>query len=150
MHGDLRPWDRWCLFSLRKSPTRPSTPDDATEIVESLGKEPVQRLLLPPDLPFFTRQYKNVLALSGRIDPENIDDYLAAGGYSAVFTAINEMRPADIIRRIQESGLRGRGGAGYPTGLKWSTVAKAAGWQKIPDLQCRRGRPRRLHGPIRS
>ena len=57
-------------------------PDDATEIVESLGKEPVQRLLLPPDLPFFTRQHKNVLALSGRIDPESIDDYLAAGGYS--------------------------------------------------------------------
>jgi bidirectional [NiFe] hydrogenase diaphorase subunit len=103
------------------------SPEDASEIIESLGKEPVQRLLLPPDLPFFTRQHKNVLALSGRIDPESIDDYLAAGGYAALFTAITEMRPADVIRRIQESGLRGRGGAGYPTGLKWSTVAKAAG-----------------------
>ncbi len=116
-------------------------PDDATEIVESLGKEPVQRLLLPPDLPFFTRQYKNVLALSGRIDPENIDDYLAAGGYSAVFTAINEIRPADIIRRIQESGLRGRGGAGYPTGLKWSTVAKAAAGKKYLICNADEGDP---------
>jgi bidirectional [NiFe] hydrogenase diaphorase subunit len=116
-------------------------PDDATEIVESLGKEPVQRLLLPPDLPFFARQYKNVLALSGRIDPENIDDYLAAGGYSAVFTAINEMRPADIIRRIQESGLRGRGGAGYPTGLKWSTVAKAGPCKKYLICNADEGDP---------
>jgi bidirectional [NiFe] hydrogenase diaphorase subunit len=101
----------------------------------------VQRLLLPPDLPFFTRQYKNVLALSGRIDPENIDDYLAAGGYSAVFTAINEIRPADIIRRIQESGLRGRGGAGYPTGLKWSTVAKAAAGKKYLICNADEGDP---------
>jgi bidirectional [NiFe] hydrogenase diaphorase subunit len=86
--------------------------------------------LLPPNLPFFSRQQKNVLALSGRIDPENIDDYLAVGGYNAAITALTEMRPGDIVRQIQESGLRGRGGAGYPTGLKWSTVAKAPGPQK--------------------
>ena len=116
-------------------------PDDAAEIVASLGKEPVQRLLLPPDMPFFTRQYKNVLALSGRIDPESIDDYLAAGGYSAVLTAITEMRPADIIRHIQKSGLRGRGGAGYPTGLKWSTVAKAKGKNKYLVCNADEGDP---------
>jgi len=106
------------------------SPNDAADIVESLGKGPVQRLLLPPDLPFFTRQHKNVLALSGRIDPESIDDYLAAGGYAALFTALSEMRPAEVVRCIQESGLRGRGGAGYPTGLKWATVAKASGEKK--------------------
>ncbi|MBV5318458.1 MAG: SLBB domain-containing protein [Desulfobulbaceae bacterium] len=105
-------------------------PRDAAEIIAALGKEPVQRLLLPPNLPFFSRQQKNVLALSGRIDPENIDDYLAVGGYNAAITALTEMRPGDIVRQIQESGLRGRGGAGYPTGLKWSTVAKAPGSQK--------------------
>jgi bidirectional [NiFe] hydrogenase diaphorase subunit len=117
------------------------SPEDAGEIIESLGKEPVQRLLLPPDLPFFTRQHKNVLALSGRIDPESIDDYLAAGGYSALFTAITEMRPADVIRCIQESGLRGRGGAGYPTGLKWSTVAKATGGKKYLVCNADEGDP---------
>jgi bidirectional [NiFe] hydrogenase diaphorase subunit len=105
-------------------------PNDAVDIVAALGQAPVDRLLLPPDLPFFTRQYKNVLALSGRIDPESIDDYLAVGGYSALLTALTEMRPADVIRCMQESGLRGRGGAGYPTGLKWATVAKAAGEKK--------------------
>lgn len=106
-------------------------PEDAVDIVTSLGQAPVERLLLSPDLPFFTRQYKNVLALSGRIDPESIGDYLAAGGYSALLTALSDMRPADVIHCIQESGLRGRGGAGYPTGLKWATVAKAAGEKKF-------------------
>jgi bidirectional [NiFe] hydrogenase diaphorase subunit len=101
----------------------------------------VQRLLLPATLPFFTRQHKNVLALSGRIDPESIDDYLAADGYSAVFKAITEMRPTDIIRQIQESGLRGRGGAGYPTGLKWSTVAKAEGAKKYVVCNADEGDP---------
>jgi len=116
-------------------------PEDAGEIIACLGQEPVRRLLLPPDLPFFTRQHKNVLALSGRIDPDSIDDYLAAGGYSAALTAINEMRPGDVIRCLQESGLRGRGGAGYPTGLKWSTVAKAAGDKKYLVCNADEGDP---------
>jgi len=116
-------------------------PGDAVEIIAALGKSPVQRLLLPADLPFFTRQQKNVLALSGQIDPEKIDDYLAAGGYNAVVKAVTEMRPVDIIRRIQESGLRGRGGAGYPTGLKWSTVAKATGSQKYVVCNADEGDP---------
>ena len=117
------------------------TPGDAAEIIAALGKQPIQRLLLPATLPFFTRQHKNVLALSGRIDPESIDDYLAAGGYTAVFKAITEMRPTDIIREIQESGLRGRGGAGYPTGLKWSTVAKATGKKKYLVCNADEGDP---------
>jgi bidirectional [NiFe] hydrogenase diaphorase subunit len=117
------------------------TPHDAAEIIATLGKEPLQRLLLPATLPFFTRQHKNVLALSGRIDPESIDDYLAADGYTAVFRAITEMRPTDIIRQIQESGLRGRGGAGYPTGLKWSTVAKAEGTKKFVVCNADEGDP---------
>jgi bidirectional [NiFe] hydrogenase diaphorase subunit len=117
------------------------SPADAAEIIAALGKQPVQRLLLPATLPFFTRQHKNVLALSGRIDPESIDDYLAAGGYAATFKAVVEMRPSDIIREIQESGLRGRGGAGYPTGLKWSTVAKATGKKKYVVCNADEGDP---------
>jgi bidirectional [NiFe] hydrogenase diaphorase subunit len=117
------------------------SPFDAAEIINALGHEPVQRLLLPADLPFFTRQHKSVLALSGRIDPESIDDYLAAGGYTATFQALTEMRPMDIIRQIQESGLRGRGGAGYPTGLKWATVAKAMGEKKYLVCNADEGDP---------
>ncbi len=105
--------------------------DDAEAIIGALGNQPLQRLLVPKDLPFFTRQVKNVLALSGRIDPESIDDYIAAGGYDALLGVLGTMRPPDVIRLIQESGLRGRGGAGYPTGLKWATVAKAAGERKF-------------------
>ena len=116
-------------------------PADADEIVTALGREPVARLLLPPDLPFFTRQRKRVLALCGRIDPDNFDDYLAAGGYTAVVTALTSMRPAGVIRLIEDSGLRGRGGAGYPTGLKWATVAKAAGERKYLICNADEGDP---------
>ena len=59
------------------------------------------------------------------------------------------MTPADVVEAISDSGLRGRGGAGYPTGLKWATVAKTAGTAEVRRLQRRRGRPRRLHGPQR-
>lgn len=107
------------------------TPDDTSSIVDALGGNPVQHLLIPPNLPFFTRQYKNVLALSGRIDPENLADYLLAGGYTSTLTAISTLRPAALIQLVTKSGLRGRGGAGYPTGLKWSTVAKAQGKEKF-------------------
>ena len=81
-------------------------PADADEIVTALGREPVARLLLPPDLPFFTRQRRRVLALCGRIDPDNFDDYLAAGGYTAVSTALTTMRPAGVIRLIGDPEVR--------------------------------------------
>jgi bidirectional [NiFe] hydrogenase diaphorase subunit len=76
--------------------------------------------------PFFTQQRKVVLENSGRIDPENIEDYLVHDGYQALTTAVTSMQPADVLDEVTRSGLRGRGGAGYPTGLKWSTVAKAS------------------------
>ena len=78
-------------------------------------------------LPFFTRQLKVVLENSGHIDPENLDDYLANNGYQALTTAVTSMQPGEVLDEVVRSGLRGRGGAGYPTGLKWSTVAKASG-----------------------
>jgi bidirectional [NiFe] hydrogenase diaphorase subunit len=74
--------------------------------------------------PFFTRQHRIVLANSGRVDPERLSDYIAAGGYRSLATALAEMKPAEVIEEIKVSGLRGRGGAGYPTGLKWELVSK--------------------------
>ncbi len=101
------------------------TVEDAPEIVEATDKKPVERLICPTDVPFFQRQVKIVLENCGIIDPESIDDYIAADGYLALSRALTEMAPGDVIRQITVSGLRGRGGGGYPTGLKWSTVAKA-------------------------
>jgi bidirectional [NiFe] hydrogenase diaphorase subunit len=100
-------------------------PEDAPDIVASLEGEPVKRLEIPLDQPFFTRQTKIVLANCGKLDPERIEDYIAVGGYQAMVKALTEMTPQQVIEEITKSGLRGRGGAGFPTGLKWATVAKA-------------------------
>lgn len=105
-------------------------PEDAGEILDALETEPVKRLETSREMPFFKQQVKVVLENSGKIDPERIEDYIARDGYSALHTAITEMAPGDIINTISDSGLRGRGGAGYPTGLKWSTVAIAEDEQK--------------------
>ncbi len=109
------------------------TPERAREIVvhhgSGQGDAPAGRL--PADLPFFTRQQRVVLAESGRIDPENIDDYVASGGYAALAQALHEMTPEDVCDAVTQSGLRGRGGGGYPTGLKWQLVRKAPGERKF-------------------
>lgn len=116
-------------------------PKDAPEIVASLGSEPVSRLVCPSDMPFFTKQHKVVLENSGRIDPERIDDYIAAGGYEALVQALSEMSPEEVLHEITVSGLRGRGGGGYPTGLKWSTVAKMPGDQRFVICNADEGDP---------
>jgi bidirectional [NiFe] hydrogenase diaphorase subunit len=101
----------------------------AEQIVTSLGGKPVPALQC--DLSeHFDKQVRVVLENAGRIDPEKIDDYIACDGYKALLLALIEMTPGGVIHRITESRLRGRGGGGYPTGLKWSTVAKASGDQK--------------------
>jgi bidirectional [NiFe] hydrogenase diaphorase subunit len=115
--------------------------DDVPEIVNSLEAEPVVRLRCPTDTPFFTRQKKIVLENSGLIDPERIEEYIAAGGYTAMLKAITEMSPSDVIDEIVASGLRGRGGGGYPTGLKWTTVAKAEGETKYVICNADEGDP---------
>jgi len=97
----------------------------AEAIVSSLGNEPVPALQCDLN-EHFDRQVRVVLENAGHIDPEKIDDYIARDGYKALLTALTEMTPSGVIHRITESGLRGRGGGGYPTGLKWGTVAKAA------------------------
>jgi bidirectional [NiFe] hydrogenase diaphorase subunit len=106
-------------------------PDDAPEILDNLDGSPVQRLQAHTGDPFFTRQQRIVLEHAGEIDPEHIEDYLAVGGYQALAKALHEMTPAAVIDEIAESGLRGRGGAGFPTGLKWRTVAKGGGERKF-------------------
>jgi len=100
-------------------------PDDAPEIINSLGGPPIDHLVCDLDQPFFSRQVKIVLANSGIVDPEQIEDYIARGGYQALAKALTEMMPGEVIDEVVASGLRGRGGAGYPTGLKWTTVSKA-------------------------
>jgi len=76
---------------------------------------------------FFVKQKKIVLENSGVIDPENIEEYIARDGYLALFKAITQMSPSAVVDEVRNSGLRGRGGGGYPTGLKWQTVAKSDG-----------------------
>ena len=108
------------------------TPDAARQIVvdHALAGQPVQEKLLPSDLPFFAKQTKLVLANSGLIDPERLEDYVARGGYLALAYALREMSPEEVCAEISQSGLRGRGGAGYPSGLKWDLVRKAPGDKK--------------------
>lgn len=100
-------------------------PDDAPAIVASLDGEPVARLAGDLNQPFFARQQKVALEYSGTIDPERIEEYIAVGGYSALVDTLTMVMPAGVVQQVVRSGLRGRGGGGYPTGLKWSTVAKA-------------------------
>jgi bidirectional [NiFe] hydrogenase diaphorase subunit len=101
----------------------------AAKIVSSLDGKPVAELQC--DLSdHFDKQVRVVLENAGHIDPEKIDDYIACDGYKALLTALTEMTPNGVIHRVTESGLRGRGGGGYPTGLKWGTVAKAGGDMK--------------------
>jgi bidirectional [NiFe] hydrogenase diaphorase subunit len=86
--------------------------------------------LLPPDWPFFTKQKKIVLGDSGTVDPEKLESYIARGGYTALAHALREMSSEDVCEEIVKSGIRGRGGAGFPSGLKWHMVRKSIGEKK--------------------
>ena len=114
---------------------------DGAAILDSLEGAPVSRLVCPTDVPFFQRQQKIVLENSGVIDPDRIEDYIAANGYTALIKALTEMTSHEVIEQVTKSGLRGRGGAGYPTGLKWSTVSKAVGTQKYVICNADEGDP---------
>lgn len=82
------------------------------------------------DIPFFKLQKKIALRNCGRINPEEIDEYIAVGGYEALGKVLTSMTPEDVIQEVLTSGLRGRGGAGFPTGMKWSFCAKEKADQK--------------------
>jgi bidirectional [NiFe] hydrogenase diaphorase subunit len=117
------------------------TPDDAASLVATLkgARTTVQRG--DPAHPFFTQQLSIVLANSGIVDPERIESYIAAEGYQALHDVLREMTPKEVIETVVNSGLRGRGGAGYPTGLKWATVAKTASPQKYVICNADEGDP---------
>jgi bidirectional [NiFe] hydrogenase diaphorase subunit len=89
------------------------------------GRPTPEVAVTPPDLPFFTKQRRVVLAYAGLIDPDRLEDYVAVGGYRALSKALHTMTPEDVIAQIDASGLRGRGGAGYPTARKWELLHDA-------------------------
>ncbi|MCD6280730.1 MAG: NAD(P)H-dependent oxidoreductase subunit E, partial [Deltaproteobacteria bacterium] len=116
------------------------TPDDVPEIIEEhiIKGRPVERLMyhelvteepIPyvKDIPFFGRQKLIVLKNRGIIDPEKIDEYIARDGYMGAVKALTEMTPDEVIEEVKNSGIRGRGGAGFPTGLKWTFARRAKG-----------------------
>ena len=105
-------------------------PEQAASIITALKGGTATAVKGNPQHPFFARQMKVVREFSGRIDPERIEEYIAVGGYRSLYKAVYEMTPAEVVDEITHSGLRGRGGGGYPTGLKWATVAKMTGDQK--------------------
>ena len=116
------------------------TEEDIPHLVEEhfLKGRPVEKLMYTPakgeapipkmsDIPFFGKQRLIALANRGLIDPENIEEYIALGGYKALAKALTEMTPEQVIEEIKASGLRGRGGAGFPTGKKWEFCRNASG-----------------------
>ena len=115
-------------------------PEDVSEIISQTvkNKQIIERLLYSDpttgekivyekDIPFYKKQQRLLLAKNLDIDPTDITDYIALGGYSALAKVLSEMTPQEVIEEVKKSGLRGRGGGGFPTGVKWETCRKATG-----------------------
>ena len=127
--------------------------DDVSEIVEKHLKngEIVERLLCKDidgsmvksldELNFYKKQHRIVLKNCGLIDPENIDEYLAFDGYKALEKVLTSMSPDDVIKEVSDSGLRGRGGAGFPTGRKWQFAKNSTDEQKYVACNADEGDP---------
>lgn len=96
-------------------------PDNIDEIVNFIQNP---QKIRDENEKFYTKQQKIVLKNCGKIDPESIEEYILNEGYKAFLKCLNELSPDEVINEVIKSGLRGRGGGGYPTGLKWSTVGK--------------------------
>jgi NADH-quinone oxidoreductase subunit F len=93
------------------------------------------------DIPFYRSQMRLLLSRNDLIDPTHIEDYVAVGGYQSLAKALFQMKPTEIIEEIKASGLRGRGGAGYPTGKKWEDCKKELGETKYVICNCDEGDP---------
>ena len=109
---------------------------DGKPVERLFYKDPVTGQVVPcyKDIDFYAKQKRIVLRNCGRINPERIEDYLAIGGYQSLRKALFEMTPEQVIDEVKRSGLRGRGGAGFPTGLKWEFCRKSPG--KVKYLIC--------------
>ncbi|MCI9598146.1 MAG: NADH-quinone oxidoreductase subunit NuoF [Firmicutes bacterium] len=130
------------------------TPEDVKEIFEShiKGGKIVHRLLAGeneyeeirdrlPQIPFFSMQKRIALNNCGIIDPENIEEYIALDGYQALAKVLNDFEPEDVIDEIKKSGLRGRGGGGFPTGRKWQSSAVVEEHEKFVICNADEGDP---------
>ncbi|MEJ2723953.1 MAG: NADH-quinone oxidoreductase subunit NuoF [Deltaproteobacteria bacterium] len=112
-------------------------------VAELQYKEPASAETIPTmgDIPFYAKQQLVVLKNRGAIDPEDIDEYIARDGYLASSKALLDMSPEEVIDQVKQSGLRGRGGAGFPTGLKWEFAKKAEGNTKYVLCNADEGDP---------
>ena len=117
------------------------TPDNAPSLVGTLKGRKTKVQQGDPKAPFFAEQLSIVLANSGVVDPERIESYITADGYQALHDVLRETTPKEVVDTMVKSGLRGRGGAGYPTGLKWATVAKTSNQQKYVICNADEGDP---------
>jgi len=129
-------------------------PEDIAEIISETIKEDkvVERLIyvdpnsgekttLEEDIPFYKNQERLILGSNLRIDPKKLDDYLAVGGYQALVKSLFEMTPEQVVDEVKEAKLRGRGGAGFPSGVKWDFARQAPGDQKYVVVNCDEGDP---------
>ena len=125
------------------------TAEDVSRIVEEhiVGGNPVEDLMVRaegkelPDDSYYARQVRLVLRNAGVIDPESIDDYVAADGYEGLRKALTTMTPEGVIEQVKASGLRGRGGAGFPAGIKWELCAKQEATPKYMIVNADEGDP---------
>ena len=129
-------------------------PEDVPEIVDVhiykgrivnrlLYKEPISHEMIPnfEHMQFYKKQMRRILTNCGHINPEIIEEYIAVGGYAALGKALTEMKPEEVVAEVKKSGLRGRGGAGFPTGLKWEFARNAPGTQKYVVCNADEGDP---------
>jgi NADP-reducing hydrogenase subunit HndC len=128
-------------------------PEDAAEVVQSVKDGKVVERLLYTDpvsgkgivreseIPFYKNQSRTVFGNNRRIDPQNIEDYLALGGYSALVKALFHMTPGQVLEEVKKANLRGRGGGGFSAGRKWETTRNAPGEPKYVIVNCDEGDP---------
>ncbi|MDF9407188.1 SLBB domain-containing protein [Pelotomaculum isophthalicicum JI] len=138
--------EKICYFQIK--------PEDVSEIVTEtiIGKKIIERLLYTDpatnekivyesEIPFYKNQERLVFGSNGSIDPKNLDDYLAIGGYSALAKALFQMTPGQVVEEVKKSNLRGRGGGGFPAGSKWEGSRNAPGDIKYVIVNADEGDP---------
>jgi NADH-quinone oxidoreductase subunit F len=100
-----------------------------------------KKVTYEPEVPFYSKQKRLVFGNNGLIDPTSIEDYIAVGGYAALGKVLSGMTPEGVIKEVKKSGLRGRGGGGFPTGDKWASCRKAKGEKHYVICNCDEGDP---------